>query len=114
MDGEEEREEWGEGCSMAREVLDARMISMIMPLQSQQMFMRGPRTAAGAPPPAALFLLVGSVMDWERCSGRLPFWCSTTAMLLPLRPDLLPPGGAAVVLPPDLVGSEKYPLKAAH
>jgi hypothetical protein len=54
---------------MASEVLEARMISMIMPLQSQQMLMSGALpelSGVGG-------FLVGSVMDCERCRGRLPF-----------------------------------------
>ena len=87
MDGEERGlspDGEAPGCSMAKEVLLARMISMIMPLQSQQILISGPLLAWLGEAPLATdgeCFFVGSVMDWERCKGRFPFcWSRTDAL----------------------------------
>ena len=105
---------------MASDVLLARMISMIMPLQSQQMFIMGPRLAwlDAEPEPAPEPMeeeeegfLVGRVMDCERCNGRFPFcWSSTVALLRSAAGEALAAGGAAEEGghgPVALSGSEK-------
>lgn len=104
-----------DGCNIAREVLLARIISMIMPLQSQHMLIIGPRAVWGVPAALAPLeegFLVGSVMDWERCKGRFPFCWSTTEVLARPALGVADEGveeeeGGAVDGAPVLSGSEK-------
>lgn len=65
-----ETDEADEVCNIAREVLLARRISMIMPLQSQQILISGPQFLAWSPAAVLRALteafLLGRFTDWER------------------------------------------------